>query len=933
MIKMNWKRIIDIHQQEFSLEEPLRSELFSSDQMEQYAKQLATGHKLIKKALPDYLLLRLADNERTLLDVRNLLTQTLKDNLQITPSGEWLLDNFYLIEEQIRLAKKHLPKGYSEGLPQLSNKKSPGVTRVYDIALELISHSDGRLDKQSINDFIQSYQTVSSLKLGELWAIAIMLRLALIENLRRVSVHIAIDRINRNVADHWAQLLIKTSETEPGNLILAIADMARSSPPLERTFVAELTRQLRGKGPGLAQALNWLEDRLNEKGFTITELVQAENQKQAADQLSVSNSINSLRLLGSMDWRVFVEENSAVEKIMSNDNVYKQLDFATRDQYRHVVEHVAKHSTFTETQVAEIAWQLAKGQLTKQGTGPSTHIGYYLIAEGLSQIERITKIKLPLQHRLRRTFSKFPLAIYLFFIILLTGAASSFIFIRLKYIDDKVPLIVFFAIISIISASQLAVSLVNFFCTLLVRPMLLPKLDYSKGIPEQSSSLVAIPSMLLSEAEIEALTEALEIRYLANKHRHLYFGLITDFKDAPTEHMPDDDELLEFVVKKITELNQKYATNGDVFLLFHRPRKWNPVERIWMGYERKRGKLSELNGLLRGKSDGAFVKIIGDPSVFGKIKYVITLDSDTQLPRDSAYKMIATIAHPLNQAVYDEKKRRVVKGYAILQPQVLVSMPRPESSRYAKINGNEPGLDPYTRATSDVYQDVFKEGSFIGKGIYDVDVFEKALKDRFPENRILSHDLLEGCYGRSGLISDIQLYEKYPAQYSADMKRRHRWIRGDWQIAAWFTPFVPDGRGHFQKNTLSALSRWKIFDNIRRSVFPVAITLLIISGWLLLPKAGWWTLTVSFIIVLPVVASSIWSLLKKPRDVIFMHHLILTSRNAGNTAISTMFTLICLPYEAFLNTDAIIRTIWRMLISHRHLLQWNPTKFEHRVAA
>ena len=922
---MQLYKLRDIQHQNFSIEEPLRSELFSSDQMEQYAKQLATGHKLLDKPKADHLLSRLADNESTLVEVRNLLTEALKDNKQISPSGEWLLDNFYLIEEQIRLAKKHLPKGYSEGLPQLAGKKSLGVPRVYDIALQIISHSDGRFDMQSVNSFLASYHTVTALKLGELWAIPIMLRLALIENLRRVSAHIAIDRENRNLADYWAQLMIKAAESDPKSLILVIADMARSNPPLERAFVAELTRQLRGRGPGLAQALNCLEERLSESGLTSTELVQEENQKQAADQLSVSNSINSLRLLGSMDWRSFVESISVVEKIMRRDDIYQRLDFATRDQYRHVVEWIAKKAKSSEPAVAETALQLAEAQSAKTPGTPEAHIGYYLIGEGREQVEKISNVQLPLVDKVKRTFSKIPFATYLFFILVLTGLTSLAIFYRVLYLNNP-WLIAFFVTVGAVSASQLAVSLVNFFCTLFVGPVLLPKLDYSKGIPAESSTLVAIPSMLINEEEVEDLIESLEIRFLANKDRHLYFGLITDFTDALDEHLPGDEGLLNFAVEKIEQLNQKYAADGAMFFLFHRPRRWNAAEKKWMGYERKRGKLTDLNGLLRGNAKDAFAKIVGDVSVLQTAKYVITLDSDTQLPRDAAAKMVATMAHPLNEAVYDEKKQRVIRGYGILQPRVMISLPRQDSSLYAKINGNEPGIDPYTRATSDVYQDLFKEGSFIGKGIYNVDIFEKVLKGKFPENRILSHDLLEGCYTRSGLLSDVQLFEKYPAKYSTDMKRRHRWIRGDWQIAAWFTPFVPDVNNRWHKNPLSALSRWKIFDNIRRSLFPIAITLLIISGWLLLPKAGWWTLMVSLIIVLPAVAVSVWDVIRKPRDVIFRHHLILASRNAGNTAISTMFTLVCLPYEAFVNLDAMLRTAWRMWISHRHLLEWSPAQ-------
>jgi cyclic beta-1,2-glucan synthetase len=390
--------------------------------MDQHSKMLATSHRLIEKRTPDQLLLRLAANERKLLEVHNLLTQSLKDDYPITPAGEWLLDNFYLIEEQIRLSRKHLPKLYSEGLPQLSNKESQGLPRVYDIALEIISHSDGRLDMETVDRFMKGYQEISHLQIGELWAVPIMLRLALIENLRRVSARIARDRTNRNLADLWASQMIKAAEHEPKSLILVIADMARSNPPLERAFVAELTRQLRGRGPALSQGLTWLEERLGETGQTSSELVQAENQNQAADQLSVSNSINSFRTLGSMDWKSFVEDNSIVEHILRKDKIYAQLDFSTRDQYRHSIERIAKITRTAEEQVADIAmgFSIEHKDNPRQG-----HVGYYLIDDGLFDTENASKLAFTFKLRLRRFFGRHPLATYLFSILILTLLAAG----------------------------------------------------------------------------------------------------------------------------------------------------------------------------------------------------------------------------------------------------------------------------------------------------------------------------------------------------------------------------------------------------------------------------------------------------------------------------------------------------------------------------
>jgi cellobiose phosphorylase len=921
----------DTYISKYKAEEPLRSELLSSQQLEQHSHALANAHEISAKQYPDALLLRLASNEKILLEVRNLLTESVKSNNPVTPAGEWLLDNFYLIEEQIRLAKKHLPVKYSESLPQLSSGTSAGLPRVYDIGIEIISHSDGRVDMDSLNDFMHTYNKTSPLQLGELWAIPIMLRLALIENLRRVSSRIAIDRINRNLAVYWTSQMIATVEKDPKNLILVIADMARSDPPMERAFITEFFSQLRGKEPSLSLVLNWVEERLMEAGLSSSDLIQEENQKQAADQVSISNTINSLRLLGNLDWRNFVESNSVVEKILLADKVYPKLSFSTRDQYRHSIERIAKRSPLQETDVAHIAMRLTREQTEKDGEdGRSAHVGFFLIDDGLHQLEQESKMALPFLTKVRRLLSGFPLFIYLGSVILISAGITMPLLLKIYHLGVHSNLLVLIGFFLLFCVSQFVVSLVNFIVTLTVQPDILPRMDFSSGIPDESRTLVTIPALITDINSIDDLVEGLEVRFLANKCSNLHFGLLTDFADAMTEHLPEDEELLKYVQKKIHQLNEKYA--GAIFSLFHRPRKWNQQERKWMGYERKRGKLSDLNKLLRGNSENDFSIVIANLDFLQSVKYVITLDADTQLPRETAWEIVGTIAHPLNKGVYDENKQRVIKGYGILQPRVSVSMPDAGSSRFARLHGNEPGIDPYTRSVSDVYQDLFHEGSFIGKGVYDVDLFERTFSGRFPDNQILSHDLLEGCYARSGLISDIQLYEKYPVRYDVDMKRRHRWIRGDWQIGVWCLPFVPLKDGRWQKNPLNSLSRWKIFDNLRRSLVPFSFTVFILISWFLLPAAAIWTLVITLIIILPSAFGAVWDLFRKPEDVIFSHHIKNLTRTTGSTAVKTMFTVICLPHEAYVYLGAILRTLWRILISRKKLLEWSPYNPSHSMS-
>ena len=324
---------------------------------------------------------------------------------------------------------------------------------------------------------------------------------------------------------------------------------------------------------------------------------------------------------------------------------------------------------------------------------------------------------------------------------------------------------------------------------------ILPRLDYSQrdrvGLPR----MVVVPTILRSAESIDDLLQTLEIHHLANRDPHLHFALLTDWPDAAQENLPEEEALLERTKAGIESLNRKYAGGRrDLFFLFHRPRRWNASENVWMGYERKRGKLMQFNAFLRGRCADCFAAVVGDLTILPEIKYVITLDTDTQLPRESARQLIGTMAHPLNRPQFDPALGIVTEGYSLLQPRVDVSLPTADRSRFVRLHAGEVGIDPYTRTVSDVYQDLFGEGSFIGKGVYDVDAFQRTLAGRFPENRILSHDLLESVYARCGLVSDVTLYEDYPSRYEIDAVRRHRWIRGDWQILPWLLPRVRDAR-------------------------------------------------------------------------------------------------------------------------------------------
>ena len=915
-------------------EAPLRAELFSADQMARHGVRLAAEHLLTPGRMPDQLLSRLATNETVLLETCDLLTAAVAAKHRITPAGEWLLDNFYLIEEQIRTARRHLPKGYSRELPALAKGASAALPRVYDIALKTIAHGDGRVDPDGLSRFVAAYQTATPLKLGELWAIPIMLRLALIENLRRVAAGIAAGRRDRDQAVAWADKLTEIAHQDPKNLILVIADMARSKPPMTTPFVSELARRLQGQGPALALPLTWIEQQLAESGLSIEQLVRSGNQRQAADQVSISNSIGSLRLLGTLDWREFVESMSVVEQVLRTDpaRAYAGMDFASRDRYRHVIEEVAKASGIAEETVAGRAIELAQAAAIRHGeAGRTAHVGYYLIDKGRDGLEKAVQARPHLAQALRRRASRSPLWLYLGTTTLLTVLLAAGLIAQVRAGGGADWLLAFTGILALLATGQLTVALVNWLTTLLASPHPLPRMDFSKGIPPECRTLVVVPTLLTGPDNIESLVEALEVRFLANRDDNLRFGLLTDFRDGAMETLPEDAALLQQARERIETLNAHYSERGhDIFFLFHRPRRWNPHDRVWMGYERKRGKLADLNALLReGKRDG-FALVVGGTESLAGMKYVITLDTDTQLPRDAARQFVGTMAHPLNRPVYDPGMGRVVTGYGILQPRVSVSLPGGSQSRYARLNGGEPGIDPYTRAVSDVYQDAFQEGSFIGKGIYDVEAFEQSLAGRFPENRILSHDLLEGCYARAGLLSDVQLYEEYPARYGADVNRRHRWIRGDWQLAAWLLPWAPGTDGKYRRNDLSPLSRWKLLDNLRRSLVPAALTLLLLLGWTVFSSATFWTLAVLGVLLVPPVLAILLDILRKPDDMRPGQHFAAAAHGAGQRFIQAGFALATLPHEAFYSLDAILRTLGRLLFTKQRLLEWNPSGDQER---
>ena len=636
--------------------------------------------------------------------------------------------------------------------------------------------------------------------------------------------------------------------------------------------------------------------------------------------------IASLRFIANADWRELLEHINLVENILRRDpaGAYPRMDFDSRESYRNTIVRMAKRSEASEQSIAQLALSLAsRARRTRDDrlAEQQSHVGYYLVGKGRKELEQEIGYQRTFPECMRSFVLRWPDFSYILGIELLTFAviAAAFLGVGLKAPG--------FAIVALLllPAAECAVALINQITTTLFPPKVLPKLDFAKGIPAECTTMVVVPTLLTSEEQMKRAVRDLEIRFLGNRDANLHFALLTDPPDS-SQQFDERDALAPACAELIETLNRRYGYEGKgSFFLFHRDRSYNQPEDIWMGWERKRGKLLDFNNLLLGAGDNFRLKT-GNVSVLNQVKYVITLDLDTQLPRDAARRLVGAIAHPLNKAVVDPETNTVVEGYGILQPRVDISIQSAHRSRLAALFSSDAGFDIYTRAVSDVYQDLFGEGSFTGKGIYEVKTFQQVLEHRFPCNAILSHDMIEGAYARAGLVSDIEVIDDYPSHMSAFSRRKHRWVRGDWQILFWLLPRVPDFFGKMVRNPLSIMSRWKILDNLRRSLTEVAMFIMLLSGWLFFPgQAPYWTLASLAILALPTYASFAMAILRARRSALTSDFWRNLGADFGVAQANLFMRLACLCHQSLVTVDAVVRAIVRMTVTHERLLEWETS--------
>ncbi|HUK35699.1 MAG TPA: glycosyltransferase family 2 protein, partial [Vicinamibacterales bacterium] len=777
---------------------------------------------------------RLRQHAHTLRQVYTSLADDAKRGEPSSPAAEWLLDNFHIVVAALRDIQHDLPAAFFRRLPWIAGDEFAGSPRICAMALELIRCSAGRLEPQRLHRFITAFQSVTPLTMGELWAWPSALKLALVEHLRARADILATSRAHRLEADRLVDELVMPAQVH-----------SRLPSQVHPAFVIRLLQRSR-EHETAAPLRHELDAALSSRGETVEDAIRSEARHQAAEQAFMANLIGSLRLVSSFDWSEFFESVSLVEQVLRRDPVavYGRMDFASRDRYRHAVEEMAEPTGDAQVRVALKSVERARQIAERRPEAREAHVGHYLIGEGRRQFEQGIGWEPGFAVNLRRAFFQYATAGYLGTIALGT---SAFVAVAVAYARAHGwhwPMLWLVVLLTLVPVSELTIQILQRLIGRFIPPRPLPRLDLVR-IPDSARTMVIIPTILDSVDRARELAAHIEVQALGNLDPNIHFAILSDFKDADTESLPLDAAILAEASAAVKALNAKHGDGGpDRFFLFHRERQWNEHERLWMGWERKRGKIEEFNRLLRGATDTSFVLTAGDAAILPKVRYCITLDSDTRLPRDVARQLIGIITHPLNRPFFDPVVGRVTKGYGILQPRVSVTFTSAAGSLFARLYAGHTGVDPYTTAVSDTYQDLFNEGIFTGKGLYDVDVFTAALEDSVPENALLSHDLFEGLHARVALVSDVELVDEYPSSLLAHARRQHRWIRGDWQILLWLFPFVPTRRG-VKRNSFPLISRWKILDNLRRSLVAPTLLVLLVAGWIILPGAHWfWTVAV-----------------------------------------------------------------------------------------
>ena len=836
-----------------------------------------------------------------------------KDKKEVLPAAEWLIDNLYLIEKEYKSIKYNMPQTYYKDLPVICKGVMKGYPRVYHIVIEIVSHTDGRMDEAIISNFISAYQKNTILTSGELWAIPIMLKIALIQNISKITEKVIKAELDKKEAELVAERLINAYAESRISTEISLLNSQKYT--FNFHFTEKLLKLLRDNGIDSKEIYDFIDEKLVAQETSSEKIIALEHQIEANFEISMANSINSIRVIEGLNWKKYYEKLSPVENILRDDPscIYGEMDFESRDKYRHIIEEISKHTRLPESYIAKKAIECCKESKDLENKTFKKHVGYYLIDDGQEELKEKIGYKntgiQDIKSNIKKNIENYYIGTIITFTMLIVYLIISSSLLNDN--DKDLWRYVLAVIVILVPCSEIVISIFNWSVSLLSTTSFIPKIEFKEVIPEEYSTVVVIPTLLNNTSKVVELINDLEVYNLANAQKNLYFALLGDFKDSDTQEEQEDRAIVDVGLLEIEKLNKKYCSSEKkIFFFLNRVRQYNKKENKWIGFERKRGKLMEFNEFLRGNDNTSYNTISTNAKQLRKVKYVITLDADTKLPRDSAKKLIGAMAHPLNNAVINNSKKKVDRGYGLMQPRIGVSILSANKTLFSKIFSGETGIDIYTTAVSDVYQDLFGEGIFTGKGIYNVDVFNYMLKGEIPENTVLSHDLLEGSYVRTALVTDVEFIDGYPAYYNSSSMRLHRWTRGDWQLLPWIMKASP----------INKISRWKIFDNLRRSLLSPSITILIILalGGILPDGTDKWVIA-AFVAILAPILFDVSEAVVSPSIGISLSGKI----QNGKMAIEQVFLIICfIPYQAYMMLDAIIRTLYRVIVSKKNLLEW-----------
>lgn len=907
--------------------------ILEKSQLESHLEKIASSHNIVQRSQKDtYPVPGLIENFKTIEEVYNLLNEHLKLGINIHPAGEWLLDNFYIIEETVKQIQKELPLKKYTNFVGISNGEYKGFARIYVLAAEIVAYSDSKIERKNLEDYLRSYQSKKTLSMDEIWNIGIFLQIAIIENITEVCTKIYSSQIQKYRAENIAERLIENKDKSENKFKNNNRKVEKEIfQDMRYPFIEYMSYILKRYGKKANAYLNILEEVVEKLGTTVSDIIKKEHFEIAILKVSMGNSITSIKEIQRINFLEIFERINGVEEILKQDptQVYDKMDYKTKEYYRGKIKELSKKTKISEIYIARKTLELSQENFEKKGQNKKAHIGYYLIDKGINKLydrlECSTKKEDTEQNKTK---------IYILSVTILSILLSIFLSYALNLQIKNTSISVLSFILFLIPSSEVVIQIIQYILNKIVKPKLIPKIDFSNGINQENSCIVVIPTILKNKEKVAEMMENLERYYLANKSENLYFTLLGDCSQSTIKKEKFDEEIITEGKKQVQRLNKKYPNEKlPIFNFIYRERVWNEKEGYYLGWERKRGLLNQFNEYILHQKNPFIINTIEDnlknaesKEVLRNIKYVITLDADTDLILNSALELVGAMAHILNQPVIDEEKNIVIDGYGIMQPRVGINLGISYKTLFTKIFAGAGGIDSYTNAISDIYQDNFKEGIFTGKGIYDLKVFSKVLRDSIPENTVLSHDLLEGCYLRCGLVSDVMLMDGYPTKYTSFMNRLSRWIRGDWQIVKWLN----------HKSPLNLLSKYKIFDNLRRSLFEISILIALIYINIVRSIFDIDILCIDTLLILIEITPYILELFnylieKKDGE---EKQKTFTPKISGLKGIflRTIISLGCVPYKAYLSLKSISKTIYRLSLTHKNLLEWTTSEEAEKTA-